>query len=471
MTTLNLDYDFQRSLKIAKPTELAPHIVHPPTGALGDVSSTPRQIIPPLNTNIEFTAVLPTFKLSEHPGLRDLSQRPLPKNFNWRHNGNKKHLIGGPDNQLLCGSCWAVSTAGVISDLHAVAGTVDYPPNLSSTYNLSTYSQGKCQGGSPAKLFLDIIEGGITTNHCVDYSWCAKDNQCNGKATRHFDEKVNLSDLVPTTGCYDSNVEHLLFSVDTAKVAYIGAGGVSADEHFRIVKTHIHNYGPVQAGFVVLGNFMSGGSTHVNGGVYLENYDYENKRFVDGYAQDGRNVKGGHAVAILGWGIEPDVVVDNQGTKKDVPYWYTRNSWGSGWGTDGGFFKMAMYPFNKVSQFDQIVKIQTPAGLTGNGGIVLATVSKPPKLVKLPQLQQPVNVGRLQPDSYYRTDGRSGSNVTGDTSGNGNGNGGGGKGPDWAKIGMYVGIGVGAFILLVLLYLIFFRERSKGRYGTYRFGN
>jgi len=37
---------------------------------------------------------------------------------------------------------------------------------------------------------------------------------------------------------------------------------------------------------------------------------------------------GGHAVKILGWGVE-----------KDVPYWLVANSWNYDWG-DGGFFKI-----------------------------------------------------------------------------------------------------------------------------------
>lgn len=36
----------------------------------------------------------------------------------------------------------------------------------------------------------------------------------------------------------------------------------------------------------------------------------------------------GHAVKIIGWGVE-----------KDTPYWLCANSWGTEWG-DNGFFKI-----------------------------------------------------------------------------------------------------------------------------------
>lgn len=53
-----------------------------------------------------------------------------------------------------------------------------------------------------------------------------------------------------------------------------------------------------------------------------------------------------------------------------VPYWITRNSWSAGWG-QSGFFHMAMYPFNKVAQFDKYVLIDTPSGRGEAGGQVL----------------------------------------------------------------------------------------------------
>jgi len=66
--------------------------------------------------------------------------------------------------------------------------------------------------------------------------------------------------------------------------------------------------GPVEAGFVVYADFKkykSGVYTHVVG-----------------------RKEGGHAVKIIGWGVEDT-----------VPYWLVANSWNENWG-DKGFFKI-----------------------------------------------------------------------------------------------------------------------------------
>jgi cathepsin B len=67
-------------------------------------------------------------------------------------------------------------------------------------------------------------------------------------------------------------------------------------------------YGPVEAGFTVYSDFFtykSGVYHHVSGGV-----------------------AGGHAIKILGWGVE-----------NNIPYWLAANSWNVDWG-DNGYFKI-----------------------------------------------------------------------------------------------------------------------------------
>jgi len=46
------------------------------------------------------------------------------------------------------------------------------------------------------------------------------------------------------------------------------------------------------------------------------------------YKHTGGGLGGGHAVKMLGWGVE-----------NGEPYWLCANSWGYEWG-DGGFFKI-----------------------------------------------------------------------------------------------------------------------------------
>ena len=94
-----------------------------------------------------------------------------------------------------------------------------------------------------------------------------------------------------------------------------------------------------------------------------------------------------HAVAIIGWGTQKGVVIDNDGTKKDIPYWYCRNSWTTKW-ADGGYFKMPHYPYNKMSQFDKQIIITTPSGNFQGGGMVMITTSMKPELKKIGEIRK-----------------------------------------------------------------------------------
>jgi hypothetical protein len=416
--SLNLNHDYEEKLRSLKPFTINENEIRPvevsgppgqrsirPAGALKAITI-PSQTIPPLNTDIQFST-LPIFNASKYPGLAAIDTTKLPENFNWRHNGDpeKRRNLSKPGNQMLCGSCWAISTAGIVADNHVIAGTVTWTPNLSTTWCLSCFPQYKCQGGNPAKLFQDISEHGIATNHCVDYSWCSENETCNGAATKHFDPNTDLSSLVPDCGCYDSSEKHYLYYVDPPVSLSIGRGGMTTDNFFTTVKKHIYKYGPVQGGFLVFKNFRSGAFTKINGGVYLETgiYDENVLKFDDKQVQ-AENYIGSHAVAIIGWGVEKDVIVDEKGSKKDVPYWYCRNSWTEKWG-DGGYFKMAMYPHNKIVQFDTMVTLATPQGEKLSGAMVSIQASKPPELVTLKQISEKfLKLKREKSDSYYKTE-------------------------------------------------------------------
>jgi len=400
--TLNLDVDYEKHLRSAKPVVVGQHSIRP-KGALGAASIYPPQIIPPLNTSIQFD-LLPEYKLSEHPGLAALDT-PLPLNFNWRTDGKEKSaLMSKPGNQLLCGSCWAISAAGIVADNHVVSGTVDWIPNLSTTWCLAAYPQHQCQGGNPAKLYQDISENGISTAHCIDYSWCSENSSCNGKATAHFEKaNANLSELIPNPGCYDSSVPHYLYYIDPPQTVSLQASKMDPDTFANTIKKHIFYHGPVQGGFLVFKNFRTGAFSKLNGGLYLEtcNYDSGDIKF-DETQIDPSNYIGSHAIAIIGWGIQKDVIIDNTGTKKDIPYWYCRNSWGEKW-ADDGYFKMPMYPYNKLSQFDNVVQIKTPKGINvPGGGIVMLTASKPPVSMTLNQIDNKFSeITKSKPNEYY----------------------------------------------------------------------
>ena len=376
-------------------------------GALKTIHKTEEQIIPALNTDIKFSSTLPQFKMNDigMAGLSALDNVILSENFNWRDDGgDKSQFISKPENQMLCGSCWAMAVAGIVADNHVVAGTVNWKPNLSTTWCLATYPQLKCKGGNPAILLENISKNGIATNNCVDYSWCSENKSCNGKSADHFKEDTDLSELIPNSGCYDAKVPHYMYYIDTPTTLSLKDSELDPTVFTITLKKHIKLWGPVQGGFLVYKNFLNGAFSKINGGVYLETgiYDDEQIKF-DKSQLNEENYLGAHAVAIIGWGIEKKIIINNSGTKEDVPYWYCRNSWTEKW-ADGGYFKMAMYPYNKISQFDNVVTIKTKGGSFKAGGIVMFKVYKKPEFKKFEQVSSKFLNQLSEPMSFYSTE-------------------------------------------------------------------
>lgn len=412
MVEIVLRRDYKRDLKEKRPIEVPAQTIRSLSttkdGRVREtVASTPKIVIPPMNTDITFSSVLQTPSKATlqrlfGSSLGSSTSQPLQENFDWKTDGGAlAPLIADPPDQRLCGSCWAIAAADIIGDLYVVSGVIDYKPNLSTTYCLSCYPQGQCNGGNPGLLYSDITSSGILSKHCIDYSWCDQNGSCSGSGVDHF-STGGLNSLIPNCGCYQNRSDHLRYGIRQPATIDIQAFGGDANYlQFReSVKRHIRTKGPVMGGFLVFANFMSGGFTRVNNGVYLETgvYNGDSIYFSPNEISEARYT-GSHAVAIIGWGVARDTVINNRGETADVPYWYCRNSWSTYWG-DGGYFKMAMWPFNQLSQFDQTVSIRssTPSGtyIYVAGGIVIADAGPPPVLVHMNQvdpvyLSQPLN--------------------------------------------------------------------------------
>lgn len=321
-------------------------------------------------------------------------------------------------NQAMCGSCWAVSTASAVGDVFAVAGKLPtdssgnpVAPQPSATYVLGCYPQSQCGGGNPADLLTKIASDGIASQHCSDYSWCMNDDDCSGAATGHFKSEAEMTDafnaLIPSCGCYDdSNKKHVKFYVDSVSNMDLD----STKDFTNTLKSHIMTHGTVIGGFLVYDNFMGGKFTSDDNpeGVYFENVNYSGSG--DYFLDSDPNFDGAHAVAIVGWGVAKNTkyqYTDPDSGKTvadvgDVPYWYVRNSWTDSWG-DGGYFKIAMWPYNQKSQFDKVVTVKTSAGTTETGGVVAFTAKAFSGELDLGQASN-VPAKLLQSNDYYSTE-------------------------------------------------------------------
>ena len=109
----------------------------------------------------------------------------------------------------------------------------------------------------------------------------------------------------------------------------------------------------------------------------------------------------------MGWGIAKNIQYDN-GKRGDVPYWHCRNSWGESWG-DNGYFKIAMYPFNKRAQFEKTFLSYLKSKKKGIephrfGGIILFKATREPKVYRLPKIHDNYkkSIVPTQDPSFYR---------------------------------------------------------------------
>ena len=321
-------------------------------------------------SNIDFSSNLKKFDIKNHPELIDVV---VPIKFNWavidRNDDelikSKKKLIALPTNQGSCGSCWSVAGSSIVGDNFVVSGLVDYKPNISATWALSCYSQQKCKGGNVSILFNDIAKSGISDDKCVNYEWCSTDKICKDRKNDNVDMS-NLDSKIPSCKCVGNKNPTLYFIKSFPEFISVKPN-LFGNDISQVIKQHIYVNGPVLGGLMIYENFMDGMFTKVNKGIYLENgvYDSDKIFFSNNQIKSSKNM-GGHAVCILGWGEEP-IIIDNEGQIENVPYWYCRNSWGREWG-DNGYFKIAMYPWNKFSQLDKEI-IDDEYGKVG--GIIL----------------------------------------------------------------------------------------------------
>ena len=189
-------------------------------------------------------------------------------------------------------------------------------------------------------------------------------------------------------------------------------------------RTQIYKNGPGIGLMCVPSNFMTNffqydDFINVFDGIFFDSiiwnddgtFTYSNPQYVDvngsGRQKGPITFGGGHAVAIIGYGVSDKTIplMDFKTAEiinvKNIPFWWVRNSWTTGWNPTGGLktgrnktemagcVKIAMYPFNKVAQFDvpiaenQQYAVPSLIGghIDGLGGIVFTEAGVPPSSI------------------------------------------------------------------------------------------
>lgn len=340
----------------------------------------------------------------------------LPETWSWRADGvhlNPKYDLPNssrlaakksitlPLNQGMCGSCWAFSLAGAISDVFTVAGKYIDLPKTGDNRIISTVSptgliscvqndpnypiNNKCQGGNVAAVAQYLEKNGVYTSSCVDYSWYYDNPQFSNPA--NLSNGVAINAATPQgCGCVVDIGSRKLFTINNVHLypvsdaselnptnnLQVGFNDGSSPSSLQItwdsVRRWLWEVGPVVSTLVVYNNLM-GGDFSATDGVYFESCS--KYPIPDAYSAYPWNAPhGGHAVRIVGWGIQKNCTMPD-GTSRDQPYWMVANSWGTGWG-DNGYFKVARYDktYNPTAQFDILYQDQNH---NETGGIICFT--------------------------------------------------------------------------------------------------
>ena len=256
--------------------------------------------------------------------------------------------ISGPSNQENCGSCWAFSVCGALSDRIRI-----YAPNHLNVMIPWTYQDGHTD------MILDRLNAHFLAacdfcnlsqhdrqivNVLLDSQVC--NLECDGGILEYAYIYANqnglVGDLCNDTGnlyqCHSlSDINSIVpvqkpgapchvfrfglpfdVSLYPNSVLEVDQDGSKRHENERHIQREIYLYGSVSASYMLYQSF----------------YDFFRANPTGVYSQRDKKVTepaiGGHAVVLTGWGIDPA-----SGTK----YWIVRNSWGLRWG-DQGYFKM-----------------------------------------------------------------------------------------------------------------------------------
>jgi cathepsin B len=143
-----------------------------------------------------------------------------------------------------------------------------------------------CSGGILPVAWSYLTWAGVTSEDC-----------------RPYHSGDGHTETCPRKKCAHDAVEGAEYSKYKCKLF-----GMRARFTQGTIKKEILKNGPVETGFTVYEDFMS-----YKTGIYQHTTG---------------KMLGGHAVTIIGWGVE-------EGTK----YWLCQNSWGAEWG-DQGYFKI-----------------------------------------------------------------------------------------------------------------------------------
>ncbi|XP_035233298.1 cathepsin B-like isoform X2 [Stegodyphus dumicola] len=242
------------------------------------------------------------------PSIKHALPGDLPKSFDARQQWPDCPTISEIRDQGSCGSCWAFGAVEAMSDRHCIHSNGKVKVQLSAEDLLTCCSSCGmgCDGGFPAsawEFWVDkgIVTGGLYDSHvgCQPYTIASCEHHTTGSLPP-------CGDIVDTPQCV--HVCEKGYNVSYRDDKFFGKRSYSIESDAAQIQAELYKSGPVEAAFTVYSDFVN-----YKSGVYQHVAGEE---------------MGGHAVRILGWGVE-----------NGTPYWLVANSWNTDWG-DKGYFKI-----------------------------------------------------------------------------------------------------------------------------------
>jgi len=205
-------------------------------------------------------------------------------------------------DQSACGSCFAFAGAEAMSDRTCIAFNKNISLSSADIAFCCDSCGAGCGGGYPASVWEHWKSKGVVEEPCYPYPFPSCDHHMPGSKNPCPAKEYN-SPSCPNK-CTNKTWTGPAYSSDRHK----GKSAYSVSGVNQIMAEVMKN-GPVEAAFDVYEDFLtykSGVYTHTTGSFL-----------------------GGHAVKILGWGVDGS-----------TPYWIIANSWNANWGNQGFFWML-----------------------------------------------------------------------------------------------------------------------------------
>jgi hypothetical protein len=284
-------------------------------------------------------------------------QGHIPDSFDWRQKSKKLNIkMEDVKNQQHCGCCWAMASASTLSDRFNISNKKgDITPDLSplELAKCIPLSEGQGCGGGSLNYSTDYMKKyGLISNKIANFENACSDPNCNSlpgcKQSWNNEQRYKITEARTILGDENSNPINTRVGAQ-AYNNHFGDIEVTFDRDpisiQNQMKAQIFSHGPLIASFNVYSDFQDTTQWSATNKIYIHE------------AYGSTTWAGGHAIEIVGWGIDRNV--PNYGK---IEYWIVKNSWGPTWNNDG-YCKFAMTKY--ISQKGQNILSTTINGFTG----------------------------------------------------------------------------------------------------------